>query len=184
MTSDGIPVLDHDGVVGRLRRRKFASLRRDDLPDHVPSLAEFYQAVGTSLPLSLDVKDTAALSPTVAVAAEFGAEEQLWLCHHDHKTVAGWRDSAPRSNLVDSTHFDRITEGAERRAASLSEVGISTINMHHSVWSAGLVAMFHRFGIECFAWDLQQPHRLTSVLAMGVDGIYSDHVDRMVDALS
>lgn len=183
ITADGIPILDHDGVVGRVRRRKVSTLRRDELPAHIPTLAELYSTVGGDLPLSLDVKDATAVAATVAVARDFAAEEQLWLCHHDHLALAGWTSGAPRSHLVDSTHFDRIKEGPERRAASLSEAGIGTINMHHSVWSSGLVAMFHRFGIECFAWDLQQPHRLKDLLAMGVDGIYSDHVDRMMESL-
>ena len=53
-----------------------------------------------------------------------------------------------------------------------------------SGWSAGTVAMYHRFGRYCFGWDAQQPRIITALLNMGVDGIYSDHVDRMVDAFA
>lgn len=158
-------------------------MQRRDLPEHVPTLADLYGEVGTSLPLSLDVKDPAALAPTVEVARRFDALDNLWLCHHDWTVVATWRDLAPGANLVDSTHFDRIKEGPERRAVSLADAGIGTINMHHSLWSAGLVTMFHRFGIECFAWDLQQTRLLRALLDMGIDAVYSDHVDRMTDAL-
>ena len=41
--------------------------------------------------------------------------------------------------------------------------------------------MNHRFDRLAFAWDLQHDHALTTVLAMGVDAVYSDWVDRMVD---
>jgi glycerophosphoryl diester phosphodiesterase len=44
--------------------------------------------------------------------------------------------------------------------------------------------MFHRFGVRCLAWDLQHPHLLERSLAMGMDGVFSDWVDRMVDALA
>src|SRR5579862_7390327 len=58
LTSDGVPVLDHDGVVrAGLRRRPIASLRRDQLPAHIPALADLYEACGAEYHLSLDVKD-------------------------------------------------------------------------------------------------------------------------------
>jgi glycerophosphoryl diester phosphodiesterase len=34
----------------------------------------------------------------------------------------------------------------------------------------------------CFAWDLQFEHVLRPILRMGIDGVFSDHVDTMVDA--
>ena len=43
--------------------------------------------------------------------------------------------------------------------------------------------LFHRFGVLCFGWDAQQPRVLNELLDMGIDAVYSDHVDRMRDAL-
>lgn len=183
LTADGVPVLDHDGIVGRVRRTPIARVDREALPDHIPTLAEFYAEVGTELPLSLDVKDPAAFEATVRVAEQAGAAAQLWLCHPSWTTVAEWRERSDAIHLVDSTRIAKIAEGPERRAMSLRNAGIEVVNMHHSDWTAGLTTMFHRFGIQCFGWDAQQPRILDGLLAMGVDGIYSDHVDRMVDAL-
>lgn len=185
VTADGVPVLDHDGVVRRgLRRRPIADVARAELPEHIPSLAELYAHCGTRLPLSLDVKDPAAFEPTVEVARGVGAEEQLWLCHPDWQLVATWRPRAEGVQLVDSTRLAKLKEGPERRAMQLRDAGIDCINMHESDWTGGLTTLFHRFGIECFGWDAQLPRVLTRLLAAGVDGIYSDHVDRMVDALA
>ncbi|MEY2754036.1 MAG: hypothetical protein RJB65_394, partial [Actinomycetota bacterium] len=41
ITRDGVPVLDHDGVVRRRFGRSvpITEVDRDDLPDHVPTLA-------------------------------------------------------------------------------------------------------------------------------------------------
>ena len=44
--------------------------------------------------------------------------------------------------------------------------------------------MFHRFERFAFGWDAQHARVLDELLTMGVDAIYSDHVDRMVDALA
>ena len=49
---------------------------------------------------------------------------------------------------------------------------------------AGLVALFHRFNIFCFGWNLQYPEVLTTGLRMGLDGIFSDWPDRASDALN
>ena len=56
--------------------------------------------------------------------------------------------------------------------------------MHESDWTGGLTTLFHRFGLECFGWDAQLPRVLTQLLDRGVDAVFSDHVDRMVDALA
>jgi len=184
VTSDGVPVLDHDGVVRRgVRRRSIAEVPRAELPGHIPALAELYDACGTELPLSLDVKDPAAFVPTVAVAREAGAAEQLWLCHPSWEQVASWRREAEEVTLVDSTRIARLKDGPERRAMQLRDAGIECINMHESDWTGGLTTLFHRFGLECLGWDAQLPRQLDALLQMGVDGVFSDHVDLMVDAL-
>lgn len=186
VTADGVVVLDHHGTSGRfLRRRRFSTLVRDDLPAHVPSLVELYSEVDgvDRVEVSIDVKDPAAFGPTITVARDAGAESRLWLCHDSWETAATWRD-ATVARLVDSTRRDRIAEGPERRAATLADVGVDAVNMRETDWSAGLVALFHRFDRYCFGWDAQHERQLTALLDMGVDGVFSDHVDRMMAAIA
>lgn len=186
VTADGEAVLDHDGMVGRRpRRRPIAGYKRADLPAHVPTLEELYAACGTDFALSLDVKDPAAFPRIVEVAraAGDGAPERLWLCHHRWETVAGWRGDADDVRLVDSTRLHRMKHGPERRAAALKKAGIDAVNLHHSDWTGGLTTLFHRFGLLTFGWDAQQPRVLDELLEAGIDGVYSDHVERMVAAL-
>lgn len=90
--------------------------------------------------------------------------------------------SGPGALLVDSTRLHKIKEGPERRAATLASEGIDAVNMHHSDWNGGLVTLFHRFERCAFGWDMQHHHELRPALRMGLDGVYSDWVDRMVDA--
>ena len=74
-----------------------------------------------------------------------------------------------------------MERGPEQHAARLRELGVDAVNLHQSEWTAGTVALYHRFGRYCLGWDAQQPRVITSLLDMGMDGIFSDHVDRMVD---
>jgi glycerophosphoryl diester phosphodiesterase len=74
--------------------------------------------------------------------------------------------------------------GPERRAADLAAAGIDAVNLRVREWTGGLVTLFHRFEVHAFAWDVQHRHELAQTLDMGIDAVYSDHVDRMSDAIS
>ena len=186
-TADGEVVLDHDGVVRvGLRRRPVAEVPRAALPASVPTLGELYDACGTDLEVSLDVKDPAAAEGVVAAAREAGGDAvgRLWLCSPHWEVAASWRPLDPDVRLVDSTRLRRIKEGPERRAARLAEVGVDALNLHWSDWTGGLTTLLHRFDRFAFGWDAQHRRQLDDVLSLGIDGVFSDHVDRMVDALA
>ncbi len=192
ITADGQVVLDHDGSVrsGRLRRRRAISdCRRDELPDHIPTLDELFDTCGANFELSLDLKDpeavVAVMAGVDAAARRTGLRlrRKLWLCHPDVDALVAWRDRWSDVRLCNSTRLNRMTGGPERRAAVLAEAGIDAVNLHQSDWTGGLITLFHRFGVLCFGWDAQQPRVLKELLDMGIDAVYSDHVDRMRDAL-
>jgi glycerophosphoryl diester phosphodiesterase len=149
----------------------------------VPTLEELYAECGTDYELSLDIKDPEAALAVVDVARAAGAEARLWLCHPDWALLAGWRKELDDVHLVESTKLKAMRRGPERRAAQLSAAGIDAVNMHHTEWSGGLTTLFHRFGVLAFGWDAQHERVLRALVRMGIDGIYSDHVDRMVDVL-
>jgi glycerophosphoryl diester phosphodiesterase len=180
-------VLDHDGVVRMgVRKRSIADVERRALPSHIPTLAELYDTCGHGYELSLDVKDAAAAQRVVDVAREAGGSEalgRLWLCHPDWHQVAQWRALGDDVRLVDSTRLRKIKEGTEVRAAALADAGIDAINMHHTDWTMGLATLFHRFELHCFGWDAQLDRILAELLGFGLDAVYSDHVDRMMEAV-
>ncbi len=184
ITADGVAVLDHDGIIGRRpRRRRIADVRRCELPAHIPSLAEFYETVGTDVDLSLDIKDPAAAAEVLATARDVGAEGRLWLCHPDRELLVTWRSLSATANLVESTRAGRFVGGPELHVARSAEMGVGVVNLHHSDWTGGLIALVHRFGLLAFGWDAQFDRVLDELLDSGIDGVFSDHVDRMVAAL-
>ncbi len=187
LTADGIPVLDHDGVVrtGRTgRRRSLTSYRRSELPAHIPALTDLFERCGTDFHLSLDVEHPEAGPVVIDVVREAapGLLPRLWLCQPDLADSIELRGRDPDVRIVDSTRLARLKEGSERRAATLAAEGIDAVNMHHSDWTGGLTTLFHRFDRIAFGWDLQFEHHLRPALRMGLDGVYSDHVDLVVDA--
>jgi glycerophosphoryl diester phosphodiesterase len=184
LTADGVAVLDHDGRVrSGWRRRDIAQTSRAELPGHIPTLADLYATCGSAFHLSLDVKDKAAFDAVIEVAQAAGddALTRLWLCHPNLDTLVAWRARSPDVRLVNTTRLQHLPRGPERRAAELAAAGIDAINLHHSDWSGGLTTLFHRFERLTFGWDAQHERVLRGLLRMGIDGVYSDWVDRMVD---
>ena len=88
------------------------------------------------------------------------------------------------TDYVLKTRLSRLADGPERAAAVIAEAGIDAVNLHYTDWNGGLVALFHRFERIAFGWDLQYDHVLHPAVRMGLDGVYSDHVDVMMQVLS
>lgn len=188
LSGDGEVVLVHDRVVRRgLRRRKVDATRADDLARlDVPRLADLYAELGSAFELSIDVKDRAAAEPIAELArtTSDGAPERLWLCHPSLRFLSDLRERLSDVKLVHSRRRRHIEAPLERHAANLAESGVDAMNLHHTEWTAGLVALFQRFDVRAFAWDVQQVRHLRAMLRMNVDAVYCDHVDRMVTTVA
>lgn len=190
LSSDGEVVLVHDAHVGRgLRRRGVATSTAAELAAvGVPRLSDLYAELGSDYELSIDLKAPGVGERILEVASEAGdgAAARLWLCS-PHLDVLGDLVAAAGSSgtrLVHSRRLDTLPVTAERHAADLATVGVAAMNLHHTEWSAGLVALFDRFGVRAFAWDAQEVRHLRSVLSMGVDAVYCDRPQRMVQAVA
>ena len=183
ITRDGVVVLDHDGEFGpRLRRRSIAEVDADHIPEHMPSLGDLCALIDGQH-VSIDIKDARAFEPLCGVVRESGLDpKRVWLCHPDFDLVASWR-SLTNCRLVHSTRYAKVQPHFEVHASRLARDGIDAFNMPCSEWTGGLIALYHRFGIKCFAWNVNYTDAATPLVDAGIDALYGDYVDRLVDAL-
>jgi len=185
LSADGEVVLAHDERMRRgIRRMRVPDSTAADLAKlDVPRLADLYAECGVDFELSVDLKDREVVHPLIEVAraAGGGAPGRLWVCTASLKLLEKLRDQAPDVKLVYSPGRTRVAPAAmERHAADLAAQGVDCLNLHHSEWTRGLVALFHRFGLKTFAWDTQETRYILAALRQGIDGVYCDRVDRMV----
>lgn len=182
ITADGELVLDHDGVVRQgWRKRPVAQVERSALPEHVPTIHELWDHCGADHELSIDVKDPAAGAPLIEAALARGVAERLWVCQWDLDLLVEWRERyGDAVRLVYSTRLRRLEGGPERAAARLASAGIDAVNLHSADWTGGLTTLFHRFDLEVLGWDAQHDRVVRDLVRMGIDGVFSDHVERMV----
>lgn len=181
--ADDVAVLVHDERFGRVgRRRRIGEVPAAELPQHVPTLAGLFDAVGTDYHLSLDIKDPAAIQPTIDVLRAAGMVDRTWLCHPDMDLIARWRERWSDIRLVHSTKLSVLADGPERHAAQLYQNGIDAVNFRQGDWSGGLTALYHRFELLCFGWDAHLERVAGELLDMGIDAIYGNYVRRLIAA--
>ncbi len=182
MASDGQVVLTHGSQVRQgLRRVRIGAVDAPRLAEiGVPRLADLYAELGADYELSLDLKEPEVAGPVLEVARAAGDLSRLWLCSVDLDVLRAVRRADPDVNLVHSMGRRKDGDTLESHANALVRAGVAVLNLRDPEWSAGLVALAHRFGLKAFAWDAQETRRLRALLGMGIDGVYSDHVDRMV----
>jgi glycerophosphoryl diester phosphodiesterase len=179
MTADAVPVLHHGGSV---RRRPIATTDAADLPARVPRLIDLYDGCGTDFDLSLDLKDGRSAVAVVEVARAAGHDlTRLWLCGGVQGPLS-WRTVDPAVRLVAGVDPRQPTAWREQ-LDRLRAGGIDAVNVRRRRWSRALVDSVHDAGLLAFGWDAQSRRRIRSLLALGCDAIYSDHVDRMVAVL-
>jgi glycerophosphoryl diester phosphodiesterase len=187
LSADGEVVLRHDEwlwtrVLGIVpwRRRVGRAVAGRLAPHGVATLRGLYEELGADYELSIDLKTPDVGPAIVEVARRHGDPGRLWLCSGSPDALRRLREAYPEIHLVHSQRRSRLSGSVERHAADLRELGIDVMNMPHTDWSAGLVALFHRFDRQVFAWDVQEERHLRAMVRLGVDGVYSDHVERMV----
>ena len=188
LSADGEVVLVHDASFRRgLRKIRVSETTADDLATFdVPRLADLYRECGTDFELSIDAKEDAVIGPLadVARAAGRGAPGRLWICSPDLDTLRARRIELADVKLVHSPGYGALPAAAfERHAADLAAAHVDALNLHHSEWTLGTVTLVHRFDVLALAWDAQEMRHLLKALRYGVDGVFSDRVDRMLAAV-
>lgn len=187
LSADGEVVLVHD--VRRWTRRLGVvpwRARIDALPTArlarlgIPRLADLYAELGHDYELSIDCKAPDVGEAILAVAERLGDPARCWLCSPSTRYLRRLREQSSEVRLVHSQTRTRLRDGVERHAKNLADADIDVMNMHHAEWTAGLVTLFHRFEVLAFAWDVQEVRHVLAMLRLGIDALYSDHVDRMV----
>lgn len=181
MTADDVPVLHHGGA---LRRRPIGAMQSSAVPPWMPRLADLYDACGTNLDLSLDLKDGRSAAAVLHAARAAGHDPtRLWLCGRGLAPLR-WRALDPAVRLVADTRRDHLAGGWAAHLDEFRAGGGSAVNLRRRNWTTELVDRVHAAGLLAFAWDVQSVRRIRTLRALGVDAVYSDHVDRMVAALS
>ena len=188
-TRDGAIVITHDedlsglGGVGEIAGATLAEIRALDAGggERVPTLDEILDRFGAQIPFNLEL--------TRATDADYdGLEAQalasvkdrgllartLWSSFYD-SVLGRLRALDPDARLallISARYPIRILERAR-------ELGAEAINPEASIVTAALVDDAHAAGLSVYVFTVDDREEMQRLLALGVDGLFTNHPDRM-----
>jgi glycerophosphoryl diester phosphodiesterase len=198
LSADGVPFLLHDATLERTTNgrgaggeRAWSELSRLDAgswhgpayagepPASLQAVAAFLQANG--LVLDLEIKPAPGTEVhTGAVVAE--ATARLWhgqavtplLSSFQPEALRAAREAEPA--LRRALLIDKLRPDALDRAAALGCVALIT---DHKLMDAALAARVHAAGLRALVYTVNDAARAGQLLALGIDGLVTDAVDRL-----
>ena len=188
LSGDRVPVLVHDAVVWYA----FVPIVVGWLPARwlrrfgIPSLDDLYRTLGHDYELSLDLKVVRAAGPAIEVARRWEAIGRLWLVHDDLLVLDRVRAMDDDVRLVHENRLAdlrRIGVDPEAHLQTLAEHHVQAANTHWRSWTPELLAAARSAGVLAFGSLVGHPGQMARVLAVGLDGIYVDHVEAILDEL-
>lgn len=197
LSRDGTPVLIHDSAVNRTTDGKgpLAALTLDEIKrldagswkgaefagERVPTLAEALDLARGLIGVCIEIKDPAALEPTIAAVRAKQMEGQVILLCFDDGVLARARQIAPdfaRLHLVSMRGpGDPPVEEIIRRCQT---IGAAARGFSHNGASEELVEAAHAAGIGVLFWTVNDAGRIRELIAMGADAIGSDWPDTVL----
>lgn len=182
VTKDGIPVLDHNGLVrdpaGNLLLIRHHTL--EELRAHKPDLAtlsEIITAINKAVPLTIEVKPGIPAEPVVRVIEEY--LRQGWRVDH-------FRLASFDFGLLQELHHDlpdvqivvNETCSGVRATWRARRLGAKRLCMdRHWLWY-GFIRAMQRGGWELYAYTLNDPAKARRWARWGLAGVVTDLPDR------
>jgi glycerophosphoryl diester phosphodiesterase len=203
LSADGVPFLLHDATLDRITpergvagERTWSELSRLDAGswhsrayagEPIPSLAAIARYVRRNgFALNVEIKPTPGLEHATGVevgraARELwhGADRPLLFSSFRPDALLGAREAAPeipRALLVDT-----LWNGWFEMARSLGCVAVVT---NYGLMDAALVAQLHGAGLRALCYTVNDPAPVRQLLALGVEGLITDAVDRFSPGLA
>jgi glycerophosphoryl diester phosphodiesterase len=201
LSRDGLPFLLHDATLDRTTpeqgdagERDWADLSRIDAGawhsrayagEPLPSLdaiARYVQRNGFAL--NLEIKPTPAIEHTTGVAVG-RACQRLWqgvatpllFSSFRPDALLGACEAAPE--IARALLVDTLWPGWFEMAQSLGCVAVVT---QHMLMDESLIAQLHRAGLRALCYTVNEPADARRLLALGIDGLITDAVDRFSPA--
>jgi glycerophosphoryl diester phosphodiesterase len=198
LSADGVPFLIHDATLERTTsgRGPACTLEWDALSrldagswlgrtwagEPLPSLEGIARfCLRNGFALNIELKPPSAEVAQATGRAVAAAAARLWageaplplLSSFRPEALAGARDGAP--DLPRALLLDELRPGWLDAAR---ELGCAAVVCHHPLLDATSVARLHDNGLRALAYTVNDPGEARRLLALGVDGLITDAVDR------
>jgi len=178
VSADGVPVVHHDPVVGgqAIFRQTAAVLRQHRLANGevLPTLAEVLAALGHDSQVYVELKELAPQHDAQLLAVlDRGPILANYHIHgFDHRIIQRLRAQRP-----DLPAGILAVARPVRPFIAMEDAGAGVLWQQEALIDAELVEGAHSRGYRVFAWTVDDPDRMRTLVSLGVDAICSNRPD-------
>lgn len=166
---------------GKLAEHTLDSIRRLDAGagERIPLLSEVLRAIDGRAGVNVELKGEGSGARLASYLPRHAAPgSALLVSSFRHEELAAYRDAGgacPLGLLV-----GRSAEGLFERAEALDPYAV---HLSERLASAALVDRIHERDMRVFVYTVNALDALERLRAMGIDGVFSDYPDRILNAL-
>jgi glycerophosphoryl diester phosphodiesterase len=170
ITADNELVICHDPIVwGRpVGRTSFEDLKKI-APDR-PLLSEVFERLAGWVTFNIEVKD-ASMEALATMFEAYSIEGYTLVSSFSAEFLEGFKALFP---AVRTGHVYRLPYGHEKRLENAVEIGAEVVIPYFNSISEELVADAHGFGLEVYAWTVNEEKDFRKLQQWGVDGVITD----------
>lgn len=148
----------------------------------VPTLEEVLKTLGGRAILNIELKpdkgrEERLVRHVITAVARFDMFDSVLFSSFDMPSIELLRRLVPKARIGVLCQQHRYAQAV----TVAMRVGAETLHPEVKMVDHELVADAHRRGWKVWAWTANEPGEIELLTALGVDGIFSDYPDRVVD---
>lgn len=188
LCKSGEPVVIHDdtvdrttdgsGLVAHMTLRELRALRLGG-SEHIATLEEVLAVLAEAYCL-VEIKHGDAALPAAELilhhAKKTRHDDRLWLISFKHEALVRALAVFPRLNIGMS--YKKLEPSSIKQAHTAHARAVIP---HHTSINAATVKEAHSRGLKIIGWTANESSEIARLKALGVDGIISDHPDRLAE---
>jgi glycerophosphoryl diester phosphodiesterase len=177
-SADGKLVVVHDSVVGdhSVQSTPYEKFRIAPEGFEIPLLEEVLEQVGKRTFLDIEFKHAGFEAQAVELIKKYTDPAQVMVSAFDTKTLEAVDDLFPELQIG---YIYNRTQDEESRHNCPIDVVIPQFRLA----SRQLIEEVHEEGLRVWAWTVNEENEIQRLLALGVDGLITDHPERVAKAL-
>lgn len=177
-TGDGRLIVVHDSVVGdrSVQSTNYAALIALEAGKNIPLFEEVLEKFGKRTLLDIELKLDGYEEQAVELIKEHTEPEKTMVSAFDAKALQTVHGLLPEVQLG---YIYNRTQDEEARHHAPVDVVIPQFRLA----SRELIAEVHDEGLEVWAWTVNDDVEISRLLRLGVDGLITDHADKVIAAV-
>ena len=189
---EGTPIVFHDRTLTRMtharglvEKQSLASVRALSLPngEKIPLLSEVLDLVKGKATVQIELKGPGSGAATASVLnqnlLEGWSPTSFLVSSFDQQELSSFTSQAPQIPL------GLLTYGYPLGCVEMArKFNVVSVHLHHDAVRPVRIKELQEFGFKVFVYTVNDLDEIQNMLNLGVDGIFSDFPDRVIQALS